>query len=344
MNLRVLAILLVVIGHSLILYSSEWNLYTPPRAYPPFDVTKTVINTIQMPLFFSISGYLFPHTLAHSDLSFAHFVKGKALRLLVPFLFIAYCWLLPIRLLVRYPAYQGKGIVSILVQGIFWGNDVGHLWFLPALFLIFLVMWPICRIAVGKIGYIPLFCVLAIFSIGSGLIRINTYLVGAFANAVWFFLGYLIRNRRTSGKPISATYKVSLIVITVLAQILNIWIHTNPVKVPHGVILTGFVASLLSVAAFYAVVPQRPMLGVKYFDSRSFGIYLFHSPLVYVTYTYLADLFPWAVFAINFFIMGGIALAVTNLIRATPLRVLIGEKAKTKNSRIDDSNPIISTR
>lgn len=58
-NIRALAILLVVFGHSIILYSSSWNLYSSIHSVPLLDNIKRIIDIIQMPIFFSISGYLF---------------------------------------------------------------------------------------------------------------------------------------------------------------------------------------------------------------------------------------------------------------------------------------------
>ena len=55
-NLRALAILLVVFGHSIILYQNSWSLYSTVRAVPALDLVKRWIDLIQMPLFFSLDG------------------------------------------------------------------------------------------------------------------------------------------------------------------------------------------------------------------------------------------------------------------------------------------------
>lgn len=51
-NIRALAIVLVVLGHSIILYLSQWDLYTTINSVPILDNFKKVIDIIQMPLFF----------------------------------------------------------------------------------------------------------------------------------------------------------------------------------------------------------------------------------------------------------------------------------------------------
>lgn len=58
-NIRAIAIIVVVLGHSIILYSSDWGAYNSAVYYPFLDYLKKFINLFQMPLFFSLSGYLF---------------------------------------------------------------------------------------------------------------------------------------------------------------------------------------------------------------------------------------------------------------------------------------------
>ena len=62
-NIRAVAILLVMLGHSIILYSSTWNLYETTVQAPLLDHIKSIVNMIQMPLFFSVSGFCLVFTL-----------------------------------------------------------------------------------------------------------------------------------------------------------------------------------------------------------------------------------------------------------------------------------------
>lgn len=62
-TIRAIAIMLVVFGHSIILYSSAWNLYETSIQAPVLDHLKNVINVLQMPLFFSVSGFCLVFTL-----------------------------------------------------------------------------------------------------------------------------------------------------------------------------------------------------------------------------------------------------------------------------------------
>ena len=55
-NIRVLAIILVVLGHSIILYSPGWDLFETTRQAPLLSRLKRMIDLIQMPLFFRFQG------------------------------------------------------------------------------------------------------------------------------------------------------------------------------------------------------------------------------------------------------------------------------------------------
>ncbi|MFC5221399.1 acyltransferase family protein [Bifidobacterium leontopitheci] len=106
-NIRALAIMLVAFGHSIIIYSSGWNLYSTTVQAPLLDHVKNVINMLQMPLFFSVSGFCLVFTLKRGDaLNARAFLWSKFRRVLLPFLIIGCCWMLPIRLLLGYPGYE----------------------------------------------------------------------------------------------------------------------------------------------------------------------------------------------------------------------------------------------
>lgn len=163
-NIRALAIFLVVLGHSIILYSSSWNLYETTVSAPLLDVLKRIIDIPQMPLFFSLSGYLFVFSHQRSR-GFWQLLKNKFLRLLVPYLGIGILFLLSIRLAVGFPSYQNMGLGEFLIK-LLNSSDVGHLWFLPALFIVFLLSELILTVAekVPGIKRYPeiVFCIIAL--------------------------------------------------------------------------------------------------------------------------------------------------------------------------------------
>ena len=67
-NIRAVAIIMIVLGHSIIIYSSSWNLYQTTVSVPVLDVLKDVINVMQLPIFFALSGYFFAYTLKKKNI------------------------------------------------------------------------------------------------------------------------------------------------------------------------------------------------------------------------------------------------------------------------------------
>lgn len=101
-----------------------------------------------MELYFFISGFLFYKTVC-KDVPYFKFIKGKVLRLLVPYLFFGLLWMLPIKILLNIPSYRDYDISDILYRYVI-GFDNGHLWFLYALFTIFVILYAFNRMLIKR--------------------------------------------------------------------------------------------------------------------------------------------------------------------------------------------------
>ncbi len=188
--LRAIAIFLVVFGHSIILYSSQWNLYESPYTVPVLDGIKKWINLIQMPLFFFLAGFLFRKDCL--CLSFKTLLYKKTLRLLLPYACCSLFWLLPIRLILKYPYYQNKEIASILFKSLLLGSDNGHLWYLYSLFLCFVFSFLLLKvfniIPKKSLRLILLISIAVIMFIVSARFDF----LGFCKNFIWFCLGLMV--------------------------------------------------------------------------------------------------------------------------------------------------------
>lgn len=83
--------------------------------------------------------------------------------------------------------------------------------------------------------------------------------------------------------------------------------------------------------------PKANLLTEK-ISKNSMGIYLFHSPLVYISFTYWPNIAPMAMAAINLIGFGSVAYMLTNLIRATNMGWIIGETPRHHTIRNRESN------
>ncbi|MDR1652590.1 MAG: acyltransferase [Prevotellaceae bacterium] len=344
--LRVFAILVVVAGHAMIIYDAEWSTFTPARQSAFFGYLKMYINVFQMPLFIFVSGYVFAYINQMRDLQkFTPFIIGKFRRLIIPLFFVFLLFVLPIRELIQYAEYQDKSIIKILLDNFVLGKNSSHLWFLPTLFLIFILYYFFVFITKNlkkniKLTVELLFFVI-LFGVSMRYTQIPTflYLNNVAWLAVFFMLGYLVREHSRSGF-LRKNANILLAVFGIL-QFLGIaaaLIHFREIAlidyVPAAAVRRF--SAICSVMFFYVLwtkIDEKQIefsknKFVKYIDSESYQIYLFHSPLMYIVWYFLADknIAPILLFLLNF--AAGLcgALLISFLIQKTKkLNLIIGK-------------------
>lgn len=318
-NIRALAIFLVVLGHSIILYSPGWGLYETSRNAPFLAGLKWLIDIPQMPLFFSLSGYLFVFTHGKKQ-GFLRFLKNKALRLLIPYLGIGVCFLLPIRMAIGFPSYQGIEIGAFGLK-LLTASDVGHLWFLPALFCVFLLSELILTI-LEKIPGIRNYPAVVLCMI-SAVLYLEGYRFGfgyppilsAFNYLIWFSFGYLLNTYQALVRKIYRIPGVKWMLLALNAGLLVYCFLADSVRV-----LVALGMRALCIVNAYGAMPEKSCSLMEKIDRNSFGIYLFHSPLIYITFAHIPDANPALVVFINLVIFGAVAFGLTELIRKTKLK------------------------
>lgn len=308
-NIRALAIILVVLGHSIILYSESWGYFQSVYDVPFLDSLKSFINIIQMPLFFSISGFLFYYSI-NKQKNFKPFFTKKVKRLLIPFLVIGIFWMIPIKVLIDYSGYQNLNLLQIIGK-LFLGTDSGHLWYLPTLFIIFVIVYCLRKILNKKYDILIALILLATSYI-SIYINVYPYLNQALCYLYYFYIGFLIN--KNQGKNIN----LSLLILLMLISLILLLMFKNTR-------LLEFIFSTLFIIFVYKTMTSKENQLIKTISDNSYGIYLLHSPLVYITYTYLANINPIIVVFINFIIFGGIALALSIFIRKSKLKFVLGD-------------------
>lgn len=320
-NLRVLAILSVVIGHSCIIYSSGWDTYTTSYNSAFFAILKEVINRYQMALFFAVSGYLFFYTAERY--TFSKFISKKAIRLLLPFICVGLLWLIPVRLIAHYPNFSTykDGIESFILMG-----DAGHLWFLPALFWVFVISYLftslLCRRKYGNVFYLIIsgVCLLV-----AKQYNLPFYLGDAMGHLLYFAMGYtfcrfahsyLSLRRYSYGKCL-------MIGMSILSAALLI--GAIGFSGTLGKVLNILSSMFLVILFFQFVSPNTGRL-TEFIDRNSMGIYLFHSPVIYVLYDHFSNVMPpITMVSVNFLVSILVSIIITKILREVKLGILIGE-------------------
>ena len=303
-NLRVIAIILVVLGHSIIIYSSSWNLYQTSNKVIFLDYFKRIIDIIPMPLFFAISGYLFYYS-HKEDPHFLNFIIKKFKRLIIPFFCVGIFYLLPIRKLINYPGYINKSFFDIFIHNFLKVSDVGHLWYLPALFLIFIISELILFI-VYFLGYKIAF----------------TYppLMSAYSYIIWFALGVFLNKYESIFNPIynNKFLTMTFILINIIGLIYCGLDNQIRLALSLGI-------RTLTIINLFKLISSNTNEFLDKLGKNSFGIYLFHSPLVYITFSYIPNINPLIMIIVNFGILGILSLLISFMIRKTTFKFIIGE-------------------
>lgn len=330
-NLRAILIMLVMLYHSTIIYMQPGYMFHTTRQMPSVasnPVLATVLGVLSFALFtpmiglfFALSGYSFVYTLNKST-NYLILIQKKFWRLIVPLLFIAFCWLLPIRAVTE--GFNGKPLWEILFHVFVTGFAAAHLWFLIVLFLMFAV-FGLCYQWFGLHwkADASVIVMLAVCLIVLHPIYMKTTILHYFHDyAPFFVLGLMVRRYWTAlGEFFS---KKRNIVCAVLALALFV-AATYAVlgSLPYNMLR---MLCMPFPMLLFAVIPKRSNRAMVIIGDNSMRLYLLHYPLCYFSYAYWPNIDPWLMTVINFVGFGTVALVLGLLLAKAHLGVLLGER------------------
>lgn len=336
--LRVFAILIVVLGHSMIIYSDRWNLYSTPINSNFYNNLKRIIDVFQMPLFIFVSGYIYRFNRIEQGKyeNFSMFVLNKFFRLIVPFLSVGILFVIPIRLFVKYDGYVGISFSDIVLKKLILGTDSGNLWFLPTLFFIFCIFYLLEKY-VKKMHILLNLTLMLILSIISLKLPAVLFISKIFYYFLFFYFGYAVRSIVNCTDRL-VSYKMLLLfgLVSACGIISDFYIGNDNLIlkiISTGVILISGMSSILFFYISFSKLDEsfkkvKDNLVVKIIDRDSFGIYLFHSPLMYPIFSKVNDfMIPPTVLVLFLFIYSLIlSIFLTFIIRKTKVfKFVIGE-------------------
>lgn len=338
-NLASIGIVLVVTGHS----APSLDSAGTPASAEWMRAVLGVISLFHMPLFFFVSGYLTSLGWASDGwarLDYRAFVQRKAQRLLLPYWAISTA-AFPLKVwmgehALRPVEFSWKGyFVTLFVP---WQNTIVYFWFLPTLFLIFLVapllMWTLRS---------PRLSVRAAAALGLILLAVSIQPVfwtdplnyrGAAVHAATFWFGmawreYEVRgpagSDRTQGwAVVAAVIFVGLVLGTTWVTWVGAW--------PQGLALVRLVQAWSGVVATYGLVrwmTSRGLERVPWIDGQVFTIYLLSwFPQMFVKIVLYQKLaigyWPAAVLMLTGGLLGPLAVAGLVRKRWPALRPILG--------------------
>lgn len=311
--LRFWVIILVVLGHSIILYDPSWGIYVPKEHCEIFRVLKVFINQIQMPLFFSISGYLFYFSTLKYN--FIQILTKKIKRIIIPYLIICFLWMDPIKMSLGVSGYNN--FFHLLPLQLM-DKMNGHLWFLYTLFELFVVFKFLHSIGWigGRRKYREFFIFLLLICL-----NLNSAHFGPLTNtaqyALYFYFTFLLNEYEINRLP--KKHIIYLCIGMIFMLVLSLY-DIVLYKYIRCIIICSCLIILYRIDLQYL---RNPF--VNCISNNSFGIYLLHSPLVYITYTFWRDINPIFVLILNFVLFGSVALLLSLVLKSTRLKFIIGE-------------------
>ncbi len=317
--MRMILPVLVLFGHAAVMYTADGAI--PPAQTSAFlEKLAQYIYAFHMPLFFVLSGALWGHGIRHGKYADkAAFLKNKALRLLIPYLFFGICVTAPV---VCALGLTGQGFLGYVLRGILLSENPRHLWYVLALFWVF-VLSLLLRPALTKWnGALCLALSLAVLYFSQYLPFSVFQIQAALYYQFFFILGFYLDRRED--KLAAFFKKLPFLPFIAAAALLARFV------LPYRT-ATLLVYNMLGIVFVYglaAVLPaerlrEKPFL--RLLEKDSFGLYLFHPMLVYLVFFFAGSLPPYLLFPLAVLVPGALSLGLTELVRRARLGILIGE-------------------
>ena len=190
--LRVIATVLVVIGHScyLIMGGVRYEVQTDVSWVYDSNLFRIVrfisgwAYGFHMPLFFLLSGAVYH---LKEEIRLKSLMCNKLKRLILPYYLCGLFFMLPVKRMTGY--YNKENFIEAVTKFLI-GKGDGHLWFLPALFWCFIIFWCIHRLA-GKKNIYPVLMLAALIQFFQGYLPFSLFLFKrGMGYLFWFALGY----------------------------------------------------------------------------------------------------------------------------------------------------------
>ena len=188
-----------------------------------------------MPLFISVSGVVFKIGCDNGKYKeFMPFVLNKFRRLMIPFVVSAVVLVAPTLACCGGSELGYVGTVIDIFKG---GPSMKHLWFLPALFWMFVMIWGAARI---RINFGIVFIMALVASIASNYIPVHFPILGL-GNAIQKFPFFVLGMTVVSGKwmKLREAAIFTYIALCVLSECVIKWCPCLIVKDVAGIVLSA---------------------------------------------------------------------------------------------------------
>ena len=347
---KTILMLTVILGHSTAFWADDWfTAREPVFAADWLGIFSNWLGSFHIYAFVLVSGYIFAYKMSGGGYaSYGRFLKNKAKRLLIPYVFTAGVWVVPLS------QYFYKWDVEEIIQKYVLCINPSQLWFLWMLFWVFALVWPLWKLLSGSMikGLIIALVCYAVGLVGGYFVP-NIYCIWtAFQYIPFFFIGIQIRVQCSEevedklkdidcrGSNVFSIEKIPA-VLWVTLDLLIFYIDwlagQGRISIPGVSLITGFILHIIGAVMAFAVLQKtagkftwQENKGFSKLIKCSMPMYLFHQQIIYFVIAELNGRVNSYINAtLNFVLSTIISLLISIiLLRFKYTRVLAGEKWK----------------
>lgn len=330
--LKTLGILLVVLGHVTMVYTSR-DIINMGVFLPSMEVITDYIYMFHMPAFVASSGaiYYFGKREKGKYNDYFSFVKNKVARLFIPYFFFLFLMLLPIRVYLGIEENLWSFFMKFFVLLI----GPHHLWYIVMIFNVYII-FDFFEDKIYNKKFLVMIVVFLLFNYVGGYIPNVFQLGNTFKYILYFYLGYSFQRYKNRIKHPQRSL-LFVFFLFVLTLIFFFFIHSDLSK--HNSVflyLLQIVGAITGVIMLYYLSELFSNLRVsnlsfiRKIGKDSFGIYLFHQGIIYVFVFWLQNfsIAPYLFVGLLFIATLFFSSAFTNLFRRIGWSIFIGENRR----------------
>ena len=330
--IKAVLMLVVVVFHCILFWRGNWFIYEPSKTNGILTLIADWMNTFHVYGFALVSGYIFYLLKMEKGkyTEFLPFLKTKAKRLLLPYVFVTAVWIIPVTQI--FFKYNWAEILTKYILA----TSPSQLWFLIMLFDVFIVFWLLGDFF-KKHNFLGISLALILYVAGIFGTKIipNIFCIWTACRYILFFLiGFKIRQYGSD-----VLMKIPSLVW--IAVHIGLFFLDKVFGKIGGLIgkAGGFGTSILlyvvgALTAF--VILQKVASKINWkenkvfslFNKNSMTIYLFHQQVIYFTLEAFNGLLnPYIHSLVNLIASIGVSLIISAILRKFKVtRMLIGEK------------------
>lgn len=329
---KMILMFFVILGHSIAFWTGGWfTPITPIYNSSLLNIVFTWIGSFHTYAFTLVSGYIFEEKIIRGSYrEFYPFLKNKIKRLIIPYIFVALFWVIPISNL-----FFNWNKMDIIRNYVFCENP-SQLWFLWMLFWCFCLFWFLRNKCMRFKNLFPsIMFIMFVIGIFGKKYLMNVFCVwNAFQYMIYFYIGMIIRNGDIS--KISLIFKrlklFQWIELEIIFFAIKLGVDKFCVRMNIVIILVDLCLQIIgSITVFFILQEIANSIEwnkkiIKVLIKYSMTIYLFHQQIIYITlYVFNGKIKPVTHVIINLLVSLSVALLLSRMLASIKItRCLLG--------------------